>query len=368
MEPATPLAVPAPDAADASAPAAPVDRAEQAPVDRAEQTMLPLDLPASAETGALERSSPSTTPTGAGTPPADAGPDQAQDQPIGFALTARARRAVAPGTLPELSVVGGGSRRPAAPGDGALEEPDDTRPARARALRRAGVPVSAIVRQLDADPLAVTAWVGEVAPSTRHDAPVAAEASDPAGVGPAGVERADVVSADVEPPDVGSTAIRSATAATAEQESEVAAQLARAAAADLARQRLRDDPGFGVAVGLLAATATTDRHAVTITASDARQVARALQALAAQDPAVPSRLRVIVRVGPRLAGDLVRHRVAAELGVDAVQVSWTRWRSAPQPDAVQLLVRIAEPSLAASVAGWIDAALEPDPQPLDLAF
>ncbi len=327
MEPATPLtpdSEPRRDAVDEPG----SDQA--APTGRPEQTVLPLELPTPA----------TTVEAGAG--------DAAHDQPIGFALTARARRAVAPGTLPELSVVGVGPTGPAARRSGALEEPDDTRPARARALRRAGVPLAAIVRQLGADPLAVTAWVGEVGPSPRQHRPRAAGGSAPADEQPAG-----------RPP---------ATAPTGDEELEVAAQLARAAAADVARERLGDDAGFGVAVGLLAATATTDRHAITITATDARQVARALRALTEEDPAVPVLLRVIVRVGPQLAGDLVRHRVAGELGVDAVQVSWTRWRSAPQPDAVQLLVRIAEPSLAATVAGWTDAALEPTPQPLDVAF
>jgi len=348
MEPATTFAAPLPDVTDDAVPE------PAAPVAGPEQTVLPLDLPGSSQVGGVGRSSPAGEPAGAGASPADAGPDAAHDQPIGFALTARARRAVAPGALPELSVVGVGSRTSPAPGDGALEEPADTRPARARALRRAGVPISAIARQLDADQLAVTAWVGEVAPTTRQHRRAAGGAAAPTGAEPAGAEATGAGSTGAE--------------ATGDQELEVAAQLARADAADLARQRLVDDPGFAVAVGLLAATATADRHAVTITASDTRQVVRALHALSAEDPTVLGRLRVVVRVGPQLAGDLERHRIAGELGVDAVQVSWTRWRAAPQPDAVQLLVRIAEPSLAASVAGWIDAALEPVPEPLDLAF
>jgi hypothetical protein len=344
MEPATPLPVTRSGADDVPAPA-------HATIGRAEQAALPLDLPAgppAPRRAKAERSLPTAAPAGRSAAPPEPRTDTAHDQPIGFALTARARRAVAPGTLPELSVVGVGSTAAAPRRNGALEEPGDTRPARARALRRAGVPLTAIVRQLDADPLAVTAWVGEVAPSTRLHRPDGTRTSAPVGT---------------EPDD------RTAgTAPTADEDLEVAAQLAQAAAADLARERLCHDPGFGIAVGLLAATATTDRHAVTITSTDARQVARSLSALTEEDPAVHVLVRVIVRVGPRLAGDLVRHRVAAELGVDAVQVSWTRWRSAPQPDAVQLLVRIAEPSLAATVAGWIDAALEPAPQPLDMAF
>jgi hypothetical protein len=348
MEPANPLPVTPADAEDVPAPARPA-------IGRAEQAALPLDLSACSPAAEVERPlppaapvGPSAAPIGPSAAPSEPPTDTAHDQPIGFALTARARRAVAPGTLPELSLVGVGSTDVAPRRNGELEEPGDTRPARARALRRAGVPLSAIGRQLDADPLAITAWVGEVAPSTRPRRPHGTRTSAPVGAEP-----------DERP---------AATAPTADEELEVAAQLAQAAAAELARQRLCDDPGFGIAVGLLAATATTDRHAVTITATDARQVARTVGALTAEDPAVPVLVRVIVRVGPQLAGDLVRHRVAAELGVDPVQVSWTRWRSAPRPDAVQLLVRIAEPSLAATVAGWIDAALEPAPQPLDIAF
>jgi hypothetical protein len=146
------------------------------PPGRAEQAALPLDLPASAPVAKVEPSSPPAAPETAGT-------DTAHDQPIGFALTARARRAVAPGTLPELSVVGVGATGSAS-GNGALEEPDDTRPARARALRRAGVPLSAIVRQLGTDPLTVTAWVGEVAPSTRQHRSGGSGAAVPTGVPP----------------------------------------------------------------------------------------------------------------------------------------------------------------------------------------
>lgn len=351
MEPAThPTPIGAAD--DVSTPVVPLGHPEQ--------IVLPLELPASdtghqgggsRPTAAARASSPPPPTPAAGDAPGDEVPPEADgthDRPIGFALTARARRAVAPGTLPELSVVGVGSHGRGPRDTGALEEPDDTRPARARALRRAGVPVTAIVRQLGADPLAVTAWVGEVGPSARHHR--------------TGESATDAATAD-EP-----TERRRVSAPAGDPELEVAARLARAAAAEAARQRLGVDPDFGVAIGLLAATASTDPHAVTITASDARQVARVLHTLIEEDPEVPVVVRVIVRVGPELAGDLVRHRVAGELGVDPVQVSWTRWRSAPRADAVQLLVRVAEPSLAATVAGWIDVALEPTPQPLDIAF
>ena len=312
---------------------------------RPEQILLPLDD--------QERGGPSAPATGAvDRPPVPSTVDETatdHDRPIGFALTARARRAVAPGSLPVLRVVADGAAQEPE-GGGTIEEPDDTRPARARALRRAGVPVSAIASQLDADPLVVTAWVGEVAPSRRRGGRAA----------PRGQAAPAAASVDTTTPP--------APNGPEDDQEELAAQLARAAAATQARTRLLRDPRFAVAVGLLAATATVDRHAVTITATDARQVARALDAVREQAPEGIGLLRVILRLGPTVAADLARHRVAAELGIAAEQISWTRWRSAPKPDAVQLLARIGDPSLAASVAGWIDAVLEPSSEPVDLAF
>ena len=51
-----------------------------------------------------------------------------EEEPIGFALTARARRAVAPDSLPDLSVVRHPAVAPPEP-DGAIDGPGDTRPA-----------------------------------------------------------------------------------------------------------------------------------------------------------------------------------------------------------------------------------------------
>ncbi|TVP69731.1 MAG: hypothetical protein EA340_06730 [Nitriliruptor sp.] len=224
------------------------------------------------------------------------------------------------------------------------------------------MPVGAIASQLDADPLVVTAWVGEVAPSRRRGGRVAPRpqaGADVADTGAAGAAGAATAPDTTTPP---------ASGAPEDDQEETAAQLARAAAATQARARLQSDPRFAVAVGLLAATATVDRHAVTITTTDARQAARALGAVREEAPEGIRLLRVILRLGPTVAADLARHRVAAELGIAAEQISWTRWRSAPRPDAVQLLARIGDPSLAASVAGWIDAVLEPSSEPVDLAF
>ncbi|MFP4312286.1 MAG: hypothetical protein ACLFS9_09965, partial [Nitriliruptoraceae bacterium] len=116
---------------------APVDVVDRLPLARPEQPRLPLPDGPGDRDGAAD-------PAGAD-----------HDQPIGFALTARARRVVAPDSLPELSVV-------PAVAEPVEEDPDDTRPARARALRRAGVPVARIAAQLDIDPLLVTAWTGAV--------------------------------------------------------------------------------------------------------------------------------------------------------------------------------------------------------------
>lgn len=78
--------------------------------------------------------------------------DDADEAPIGFALTAAAHRVVASDGPPPLQV----APEPAAdegddqPDDAELvyDDPSDTRPSRARALRRAGLSVTAIADQL----------------------------------------------------------------------------------------------------------------------------------------------------------------------------------------------------------------------------
>lgn len=322
-------------------------------------------------------SAPETPGTGRSTPPpaqqavlpfddaagADAdrvavqGGDPDHERPIGFALTARARRAVAPATLPALRVVADHRRGGAAePADGALEEPGDTRPARARALRRAGVPVTEIARQLGTDTLAVAAWVGEVAPRSHR----ARGSRTPEPAGGAGGPADAAGPPPAVAPGGGADA---ATAAAERQEEELAHHLARAAAAEQARQRLDHDAGFALGVGILASLAEIDQHAITLTAAGPQLVARALEVLVAEAADVRDRVRVIVRVGPEAAGDLVRHRTATALGLDPAQVTWTRWRGAARPDAIQLLARVADPDLAATVGGWVDTALDPVPTP-----
>jgi hypothetical protein len=269
--------------------------------------------------------------------------DDEADRPIPFALTARARRTVAPDGLPPLEVVR--DRVPTAPrkepagaprrdrdDDGALDDPTDTRPARARALRRAGVAVARIARQLRVDELTVRAWTG------------------------------DVVSTDEPALDVPDP--------TDEHDERVAFELARAAAREDALDRLRDDAGFAAGVGLLAAVAEIDPHAVTVVSAHAEVVARVLSWLDEHAEVPVARARVVLRLGPDVAGDLARHRWAAASGLPVDRITTTRWRGAPSPDATDALVRLHDVGLAAAVAGWRDALLRPpvEHDPADVAF
>lgn len=113
--------------------------------------------------------------------------DDEMDAPVGFALTARARRVVAPATLPALSVVRTATSRPglvagtpSGPvGDGAssdgpdelADDPRDLRPARARALRRAGLDPATIATRLGVDEAMARRWVADVVVRLRRRPP-----------------------------------------------------------------------------------------------------------------------------------------------------------------------------------------------------
>lgn len=277
--------------------------------------------------------------------------DDEADRPIGFSLTARARRRVAPDELPQLRVVDGGGigavarptgiggvLRPPASDDADLDHPDDTRPSRARALRRAGVGVAAIARQLSADELVVRAWVGDV---SVH--PTAARRDRGGSVAPA------VAAADVRRRQ-GLEGIRSA-------------------AVMEGRERLQADPAFAAGLGLLVALASPDEHAVTVVTS-AREVAATLQSwLVATTGVGGEGVRVVLRLGPDVAGDLARSRWADALQVPPERIVHTRWRGAPAPDAEEALIRVPDPELAARIAGWRQALLRPEPvRPADGGF
>jgi hypothetical protein len=292
-----------------------------------------------------DTSAAAAPPTGAQQPlPFD---DEA-DHPIPFSLTARARRTVAPDALPPLELVPERAR-PRHPGghrtdeddDGHLDDPTDTRPARARALRRAGVPLARIAGQLGVDELAVRAWTGDVAASS----------ADAAELRRAAPSRAQALDLELE-------------------QERTAFELARAAAREEALTRLAGDAGFAAGVGLVAALAEIDVHAVTVSCAHPEVIGRLLTWLADHAEIDLDRVRVVLRLGPDVAGDLARHRWAEGVGIPVERVVHTRWRGAPAPDATDALVRFHDGALAATIAGWRDALLAPPTgdDPADVAF
>lgn len=265
----------------------------------------------------------------------------AEDGPVPFALTARARRAVAPDSLPSLRVLPDASDRSrerslhdAIPVD--LDDPHDTRPSRARALRRAGVALDDIAAELGVDDLVVRAWVDEVEPvrsaRRRLRAVVGPDAAHPA------------------------------------EERRTRQVVQRHAAAERFRQTRREarrdatdrlaDPTFATGLGLLAGVLETGVHAAVVTVRR-REVGGAVVGwLLARAEVDPQRIRVLLRLAPQAPADVAAHRWAEALGLAAGQVSYTRWRAAPAADAEEATIRIADPAASARLAGWRDALLD----------
>jgi len=270
------------------------------------------------------------------------------DEPVPFALTARARREVAPEDLPSLTVLRGGTGTVDDGGD--LDAPGDTRPARARALRRAGLGVQAIAEKLDTDELTVRAWVGDVVVHPRARRP---------GSGGGRRSRRDAAAPRVQ----------TARQGPADGE-ERTFELARASARQEIERRLETDAAFAAGLGLVAALAQIDPHAVTAVSDRQDVAARAVAWFRDELEVDTGRIRVILRVGSGVAGDLARHGWAGRLELPVEQVSHTRWRGAVTPDRVEALVRVADPVAAATLAGWCDALLAPDDDrgPADVAF
>lgn len=238
--------------------------------------------------------------------------DADADRPIPYALTARARRVVAPGSLPALRIVG--------PDDGpALDEVSDTRPARARALRRAGRPIAEIAERLDVDDLLVRAWVGDVP-------------------GPVAV------------PSPGETA------RPAEQEPE-AFVTARDEAASGPVGAIAAAPGSAAVLGLVVGLAELTPHAATLVVHDPAIGRAALTWLRSVTSLEAGRLTVVLRVADGVAADEARHAWTEALGVRPSQVRVARWRGAPTRDAVEALVRIADPTVAGRLTGWRERLL-----------
>lgn len=253
------------------------------------------------------------------------------EAPIAYELTARARRTVAPASLPPLVVVP----------DTDLERPGDTRPARARALRRAGTSVAKIARQLQVDELAVHAWVADVDARAHHR-----RAARPPTPRPTVSVRPAPSAVSALPAPAGAPVVLS------DQE--------HAHAVAEARARLLDDVELAAGVGLLVALTQDDAHAVTFTTEDLRVARRLVRWLRRDGGLARSDVRVALRLGPTVAGDVARHRWASELDISLDHVAHTRWRTAPDPGAIEAIVRLPDPRLASQLAVWRVALLEPE--------
>jgi hypothetical protein len=271
------------------------------------------------------------------------------DEPIPFALTVRARRTVAPASLPDLRVLDRADHAPGVPSastavrsrrrpdDGPvdLDDPHDTRPARARALRRAGIGLGQIAEELDVDVLVAQAWVGEVGPV--HSARRRLRA--------------------VHEPDADHRDMRRSTVVAEEQQRARAFAERRDEARREGRRRLEDEPAFATGLGLVAGVLATSEHTALVTSRDPALAAAALRWIVAATSVSPNRVRVLLRLAPQVAGDEAAHAWAERLGLPAEQIAFTRWRAAPDAEAVEATIRIADADAAGRLAGWRDALL-----------
>lgn len=257
--------------------------------------------------------------------------DDEMHEPIPYVLTAAAHREVAQGDVPPLQVV--------------VDDADerDTRPARARALRRGGLPISEIADRLGADELLVRGWVDDGPSSLRsRDAP----------------HRRSTRTFAVQQHAADEPGVEEATGIA----------LARAAAAADARSRLGDNPGFAAGVGLIAGIAEFDDSGLILRLSSTEVAARSAEWLGTYAEIDPGTMRVVLRLGSRAAGDVARHRWAAALGMPGHRVAVVRSRQLVDPGSVQALLRVADPAVSTMVAGWCDALLSSAEEPVDLAF
>jgi len=262
--------------------------------------------------------------------PIDAkGPEQPSlpwDEPVPFDLTARGRRLVAADALPRLRVVDGMPHQPVD-----LDGPDDTRRVRARALQRAGLSREEIAGELDADPLHVDGWVGDLphVPRLRVVRPAAPPPAPGGEPGPA-------VAPDG--PDGWDEAV--------------------AAAREEAARRTDVDPGLRAGLGLLGALLRPDRHALLLDSDEAALLVAAWAwtrvTLQVDEPELA---RLLVRHAPDEPGDRVAHRCAEQLGLDPSRVATTRDPGVPV-GRPRLRLRLADPEVALRAAGWREHLLQ----------
>lgn len=213
----------------------------------------------------------------------------------------------------------------------ALDDADDPRRATARALRRGGLSPSRIARRLGVDELAVRVWVGDARP---------VRLADGAGETSAGPELATI-----DPAERAYRAARDAAAAG------LGARLTSVA--------------FTRGLSLVAAAGVVDRHAVLVTTADPAVAEQTVRWLVDHAGADRMTVRAVVRLGDRRGGDLAARRWADRLGIDREVVRLVGWVAPPRPDAVEVMVRVADQDVAARVAGWRDALLGMDDPDVD---
>jgi hypothetical protein len=228
-------------------------------------------------------------------------------EPVPFRLTARARREVAPETLPELAVVPG---REATDRAGGAADPHDPRPARARALRRSGRSAEEIAHRLAVDEEIVDRWCDGVRPTRR---------------------------------------VRERTTPTVP----VGDLRRRVEARDAVHDVVTD--GYEVAaLAALAALAVVHDGGISVTVPDP-SLAPLLLAGLRRIPGAEEHLRLRIGVPVGTARDLAEQRWAARLGLAAQSVHAVPWSDAPDGDSVRLTFRLGGRDAASVVLGWRDA-------------
>lgn len=225
------------------------------------------------------------------------------EQPIPYALTARARRVVAPDDVPDLQVVDAQAEHPVVEDD-----LDDPRSVQARALRRAGMPVSAIAGRLEVDPFTVRAWLG------GRLAPIAIVADD--------------------------------------TDDDARHEAPEPAAIEAFEDR-RTDPDFGGGLAVLGALADVDGAAVVLSSDRPAPLAQGLAFLRKEFGVEDEQVRVVLRLGSFLAGDRAIADWSAALGLAADRFRHVRSGRLPVPDGIEVLVRVTGSAMADTVSTWL---------------
>lgn len=255
------------------------------------------------------------------------------DEPVGYALTATARRLVAPERVPVLRVV-----PPAAPDRAATAvphvarslDPNDIRPARARAMRRAGHDLEGIALRLAVAPEAVERWVADVRPVRARRSgrrgptlPAAAGAAE------------DVVPAPVP---------------TVRSDGPTRRRAAREAA-----KRIGSDVVLARDLALLAGAARPTGATVAVSLSCLGLAAAVIDRLRTDAGLESHGVRVVLRVGPARPADRARHEWSDGLGLPLERISAVRWPLAADPEDVDATLHLVDAEVIARVLGWIDA-------------